>query len=360
MRESEESGTEADVNGSGAAGAAASVAKSAATVHGATGAIDEAALISLGRAVIETETAALAALVPRIDARFGAACRLLLACRGRVVVCGIGKSGHIGAKIAATFASTGTPAFFLHAAEAAHGDLGMLQPQDVVVALSYSGGSNELLVLLPGIRRLGIPLISLCGEPDSALARASAVVLDTRVAREACPLDLAPTASTSATLAMGDALAIALLGARGFGEEDFARAHPGGRLGRRLLLRVGDVMSTGEAVPRVPTTVRLAEALIEIGRRGLGMVNVIAPDGTLAGVFTDGDLRRAIERGEDIRTVPLADLMTRSPRTAVPEALAVAALETMQHHRITSLPVLAEGELAGVVTMHALLAAGVA
>lgn len=328
--------------------------------RGITGEVDGETLIALGRAVVETEARTLATLAPRIDGRFAAACRVLLGCRGRVVVCGIGKSGHIGAKIAATFASTGTPAFFVHAAEAAHGDLGMLQPGDVVVALSYSGGSNELIVLLPGIRRLGIPLVSLCGEPDSPLAKASDVVLDTHVDREACPLNLAPTASTSATLAMGDALAIALLGARGFGEEDFARAHPGGRLGRRLLLRVSDVMSTGEAVPRIADTVRLDEALIEIGRRGLGMVNVVAPDGALIGVFTDGDLRRALERGEDIRAVSLADLMTRSPRTIAPDALAVSALEAMQRHRITSLPAVTGKELVGVVTMHALLAAGVA
>ena len=325
--------------------------------------VDEATLIALGRAVVETEAAAVAALAPRLDARFAAACRRLLDCRGRVIVCGIGKSGHIGAKIAATFASTGTPAFFVHAAEAAHGDLGMIRRGDVVVALSYSGGSDELLVLLPGIRRLGIPLISLCGEPDSPLARASDVVLDTRVEREACPLGLAPTSSTSATLAMGDALAIALLGARGFGTEDFAHAHPGGRLGRRLLLRVSDVMATGEAVPRVPDTARLLEALAEMSARGLGMVNVVDRHGMLAGLFTDGDLRRSLERGEDVRVVGVAELMTREPTTTTADTLAHAALETMQARRITALPVVADadaGALEGVVTLHALLAAGVA
>ena len=338
---------------------------------GGAGAIDGAALIALGRTVLETEAEALAALVPRVDERFADACRLLLGCRGRVVVCGIGKSGHIGAKLAATFASTGTPAFFLHAAEAAHGDLGMLRAGDVVVALSYSGGSDELLVLLPGIRHLGIPLVSLCGEPGSILARASDVVLDTRVAREACPLGLAPTSSTSATLAMGDALAIALLGARGFGPDDFARAHPSGRLGRRLLLRVADVMATGEAVPRVGDTVRLADALVEISSKGLGMVNVVDARGRLAGLFTDGDLRRSLERGEDVRTVGVAELMTRAPLTTGAGTLAHAALETMQARRITSLPVVAVGEeehadggegavLEGVVTLHALLNAGVA
>ena len=324
---------------------------------------DEATLVALGRAVVETEAASVAALAPRLDARFAAACRRLLDCRGRVIVCGIGKSGHIGAKIAATFASTGTPAFFVHAAEAAHGDLGMIRRGDVVVALSYSGGSDELLVLLPGIRRLGIPLISLCGEPDSPLARASDVVLDTRVEREACPLGLAPTSSTSATLAMGDALAIALLGARGFGTEDFAHAHPGGRLGRRLLLRVSDVMATGEAVPRVPDTARLLEALAEMSARGLGMVNVVDRHGMLAGLFTDGDLRRSLERGEDVRVVGVAELMTREPTTTTADTLAHAALETMQARRITALPVVADadaGALEGVVTLHALLAAGVA
>ena len=325
---------------------------------------DDATLIELGRRVVEIEAEAVAALVPRLDAAFAAACRTLLDCRGRVVVCGIGKSGHIGAKLAATLASTGTPAFFVHAAEAAHGDLGMLQPGDAVVALSYSGGSDELLVLLPGIRRLGIPLISLCAEPASALARASDIVLDTRVAREACPLGLAPTSSTSATLAMGDALAIALLGARGFGPEDFARAHPGGRLGRRLILRVADVMATGEAVPRVGDDVRLAEALVEISSKGLGMVNVVDARERLVGLFTDGDLRRSLERGEDVRAVAVADLMTRNPVTVGADALAYVAFETMQARRITSLPVVsADGDglgLDGVVTMHALLAAGVA
>ena len=326
------------------------------------GDIDDAALIALGRTVVEIEAAAVAALAPRLDTAFAAACRMLLDCHGRVVVCGIGKSGHIGAKLAATLASTGTPAFFLHAAEAAHGDLGMLQPGDAVIALSYSGASDELLVLLPGISRLRLPLLSLCGEPGSALARASDIVLDVGVEREACPLGLAPTSSTSATLAMGDALAIALLGARGFGPEDFARAHPGGRLGRRLLLRVADVMASGAAVPRVAVTVRLADALVEISSKGLGMVNVVDTDGRLAGLFTDGDLRRSLERDEDVRAVAVADLMTRSPTTVRADTLAYAALETMQTRRITSLPVVTgdDATLEGVVTMHALLAAGVA
>ena len=360
----------AEVRATGTAtGSAERSSTEAVTTPEATGggvvdaAVDDAALIALGRSVLDIEAAAVAALAPRLDRTFAAACRALLDCRGRVVVCGIGKSGHIGAKLAATFASTGTPAFFVHAAEAAHGDIGMLQPGDVVVALSYSGGSDELLVLLPGIRRLAIPLISLCGEPDSALARASDIVLDTHVEREACPLGLAPTSSTSATLAMGDALAIALLGARGFGPEDFARSHPAGRLGRRLLLRVADVMATGTAVPTVTDAVRVADALVEISSKGLGMVNVVDADGRLVGLFTDGDLRRSLERGEDVRAVDVADLMTLKPTTTAPDTLAYAAFETMQARRITSLPVLADDSdsvLAGVVTMHALLAAGVA
>ena len=321
---------------------------------------DDATLIELGRAVIQTEAQAVAALVDRLDENFSRACRILLETRGRVVVCGIGKSGHIGAKLAATFASTGTPAFFVHAAEAAHGDLGMLQSGDVVVALSYSGSSDELLVLLPGLRRLDIPLISLCGLPDSRLASASDVVLDTRVDREACPLGLAPTSSTTATLALGDALAIALLGARGFGEEDFARAHPGGRLGRRLLLRVADVMVAGSKIPRVRDNVQLAEALVEIGARSLGMVNVLDADDRLVGIFTDGDLRRALEGGADIRAVHVADVMTHTPQTIDSTSLAVNALEQMQSRRITSLPVIDGKVLVGVVTLHALLAAGVA
>lgn len=321
---------------------------------------DDATLVELGKAVIQTEAQAVGALVERLDERFARACRILLAARGRVVVCGIGKSGHIGAKLAATFASTGTPAFFVHAAEAAHGDLGMLQPGDVVVALSYSGSSDELLVLLPGLRRLEIPLISLCGLPDSALARASDVVLDTGVAREACPLGLAPTSSTTATLALGDALAIALLGARGFGEDDFARAHPGGRLGRRLLLRVADVMVSGEAIPTSRDHVQLAEALVEIGAGSLGMVNIVDADDHLVGIFTDGDLRRALEAGADIRAVRVAEVMTRTPQTIDSASLAVTALDSMQARRITSLPVIDGARLVGVVTLHALLAAGVA
>jgi len=318
-----------------------------------------ASLKDLGVAVIKTEAAAVAGLASRIDDNFVAACQLLLECRGRIVVCGIGKSGHIGAKLAATLASTGSPAFFLHAAEASHGDLGMLQANDVIIGLSNSGSSAELVALLPGIKRLGIPLISLCGDMESTLSRAATIALDTSVEREACPLGLAPTASTTATLAMGDALAIALLSARGFDENDFARSHPGGRLGRRLLLRVEDHMVTGKDMPVVYESAGLKEALVEITRKGLGMVIITKDDNELCGIFTDGDLRRTFENDIDIRTEGIKPIMTLSPQTIQPDALAVAAVNLMQDKRITALPVIAENRLVGVITMHAMLNAGV-
>ena len=315
--------------------------------------------VELGRAVIRVEAEAVAALEARVDDRFVEACERLIGCEGRIVVCGVGKSGHIGSKLAATLASTGSPAFFLHAAEASHGDLGMLRPHDVMIALSYSGSSAELLALIPGIKRLGVQLIGLCGHADSPLARASDVCLDVSVAREACPLNLAPTASTSAMLAMGDAIAIALLGTRGFDENDFARSHPGGRLGRRLLLHVADVMSAGTEVPVIGPDAMLAEAVAEISRKGLGMVLVADAHGALVGLYTDGDLRRTIETGEDIRTLRVRDVMTEDPRTIDADRLAVTAVGRLQEHRITALPVVGGGRIAGVVTMHALLAAGV-
>ena len=313
---------------------------------------------SLARSVIEIEAAAVTDLIGRLDERFNAACQCLLDCRGRVVVCGIGKSGHIGHKIAATLASTGTPAFFVHAAEAGHGDLGMVRDDDVVIALSNSGSSHELVALIPGIKRLGVPLISLCGVAESPLARAADIHLDASVAREACPLNLAPTASTTAALVMGDALAIALLGARGFTEEDFARSHPGGRLGRRLLMRVRDVMVTGDARPMVEQDAPLADALFEISRKGLGMV-VVMRSATPVGVFTDGDLRRTIDRGDDIRLQSIGAVMTAGGHTIEPDALAVDAVALMQQRRVTALPVIGGQMLEGVVTMHALLATGV-
>lgn len=317
------------------------------------------ALSSLGRSVIQIEADAVRQLDSRIDEKFVQACQILLACTGRIVVCGIGKSGHIGAKLAATFASTGSPAFFVHAAEASHGDLGMFKSDDVVIGISYSGNSAELMALIPGIKRLGIPLISLCGESDSPLAVASDVHLSTSVEREACPLGLAPTASTTTTLVLGDAIAIALLGARGFTEEDFARSHPGGRLGRRLLMHVDDVMVTGEACPICRTNATLAQALMEISSKGLGMVAIVNDDDHLAGIFTDGDLRRALEKGADIRTVMITSVMSGNPRTIQRTALAIDAVTTMQQLKITSLPVVQGKALEGIVTMHALLAAGV-
>ncbi len=322
--------------------------------------VDSDSLISLGRSVVHIEGAAIAQLETRIDEAFVRACRLLLDCEGRIVVCGIGKSGHIGAKLAATLASTGSPAFFVHAAEASHGDLGMFKPNDVVVSISYSGTSSELLTLIPGIKRLGIPVISLCGEPDSPLAKASDVVLSTRVEREACPLGLAPTASTTTTLVLGDALAIALLGARGFTEEDFARSHPGGRLGRRLLLHVADVMVTGEQCPVCDHGATLSDALVEISSKGLGMVALVDDRQQLTGIFTDGDLRRTFARNLDIRELQIDTVMTQNPQTIERDELAVNAVTQMQSLKITSLPVVnADGTLDGVVTMHALLAAGV-
>lgn len=320
---------------------------------------DKQSTIDLARAVVETELAAVGTLVERINQDFVHAVSLLLACDGRIIVTGIGKSGHIGNKIAATFASTGSPAHFVHAAEASHGDMGMLRPGDVVIAVSYSGSSDELLKLVPGIKRLELPLIVLCGIPDAPLAQAADVVLDVSVEREACPLGLAPTASTTCTLVMGDALAVALLHARGFGADDFARSHPGGRLGRRLLLHVSDVMTSGTAMPLVSDDVALSEALVEISKKGLGMVAVLGNEQTLVGIFTDGDLRRTLERDVDIRTVALRDVMTKGGLTIESDALAVAAVSKMQQHQITSLPVVEGTSVVGVITMHGLLTAGV-
>lgn len=322
--------------------------------------IDAQSLLSLGHSVIQIEGAAIKQLESRIGEEFVRACRILLACNGRIVVCGIGKSGHIGAKLAATLASTGSAAFFVHAAEASHGDLGMFKSNDVVIGISYSGTSAELLTLIPGIKRLGIPFIALCGEPESPLAKASDVLLSTRIDREACPLGLAPTASTTATLVLGDALAIALLGARGFTEEDFARSHPGGRLGRRLLLHVADVMAKDQECPRCSQEATLTEALVEISSKGLGMVALTDDEKLLTGIFTDGDLRRTFADKVDIRQLQISTVMTKNPTTIAQDELAVNAVSLMQSMKITSLPVISgNGKLEGVVTMHALLAAGV-
>jgi arabinose-5-phosphate isomerase len=316
--------------------------------------------IELAREVLRIEAGAVAALASRLDEQFVAAVRLLLACRGRVVVTGVGKSGHIARKIASTLASTGTPSFFVHPAEASHGDLGMITRDDVVLALSYSGESDELRTILPIVKRLGARLIALTGNARSTLALLADVTLDARVDKEACPLDLAPTASTAAALALGDALAVAALDARGFGHDDFARSHPAGALGRRLLTHVRDVMRSGEDIPRVDDSVTLADAVLEISRKRMGMTAVVDQAGRLAGIFTDGDLRRSLERGIDIRATPIAAAMTRGPRSIRQEALAAEAVDLMEANRITQLPVVdADGRVVGALNIHDLLRAKV-
>jgi len=316
---------------------------------------------SLALAVLENEAAAIRKLTARVDDAFLEACRHILACRGRVVVTGMGKSGHIGSKLAATLASTGTPAFFVHPGEASHGDLGMITRDDVVIALSNSGETDEILTILPLIRRLDVPLIALTGNPDSRLGSDATVHIDVSVEREACPLGLAPTSSTTAALAMSDALAIAVLDARGFTADDFARSHPGGRLGRRLLVHVADIMHTGEAIPRVTPDAALKDALFEITRKGLGLVIISDADDRILGVFTDGDLRRTLDRGHSLDALTIGDAMTPGGHTARPQWLAVEALEMMESRRINALPVADdEQRLVGVINMHDLLRAGVA
>ena len=317
-------------------------------------------LKELASRVLAIEAEAITRLTTRIDDRFVQACRLMLNCQGRIVVLGIGKSGHIGGKIAATLASTGTPAFFVHPAEASHGDMGMITTQDVVVALSNSGETDEILTLLPLIKRLGAPLICLTGNPVSTLAGAADVHLDVSVTQEACPLGLAPTSSTTATLAMGDALAVALLEARGFTAEDFARSHPGGRLGRRLLLLIDDVMHTGEQMPRSAPDDLLKDALLEMSRKGLGTTVVVDQDERVLGIFTDGDLRRTLDRQVDVHSARVAEVMTHHCKTVAPGTLAAEALRMMQQYKINALPVVnSAGKLAGVLNMHDLLRAGV-
>ena len=318
------------------------------------------ALIQSAQRTVRLELEAVAALHERINADFVRACELLLACRGRVVVVGMGKSGHIGNKIAATLASTGTPAFFVHPAEASHGDMGMITRGDVVLALSNSGSTAEIITLLPLIKRLGIPLISMTGNPDSTLAQAAEANLDARVSHEACPLNLAPTSSTTASLVLGDALAIALLEARGFTAEDFAFSHPGGALGRRLLLKVENVMHAGEALPQVARGTLLREALLEMTRKGLGMTVVLEADGRLAGVVTAGDLRRTLDRDIDVRNAIIDSVMTTHGKTARPEMLAAEALKIMEDNKINSLVVVnADDRPVGALNMHDLLRAGV-
>jgi arabinose-5-phosphate isomerase len=322
--------------------------------------MDPERLKKLGRAVVDTENRAVAALAERIDAQFVRACELMLGCQGRVVVLGMGKSGHIGSKIAATLASTGTPAFFVHPGEASHGDLGMITPKDVVLAISYSGGTPEIVVLLPMLKRLGVALIAMTGKPDSPLAKAADVHIDVSVAQEACPLNLAPTASTTATLVMGDALAVALLEARGFTEADFAQSHPGGALGRRLLLHVADVMHTGDEVPVVGPDASLREALLEMTRKRLGMTAIANGDGQLMGIYTDGDLRRTLDRDIDVRKASIRDVMTVNCKTARATMLAAEAVRLMETHKISALVVVDDQQrIIGALNMHDLLRAGV-
>lgn len=322
--------------------------------------LDPDALLARARATFDIEAAAVLGLKARLGESFVEAVRRILEVRGRVVVMGMGKSGHVGRKIAATLASTGTPAMFVHPAEASHGDLGMIKTVDIVIGISNSGESDELAAILPVIKRQGVPLIAMTGGHKSTLARHADLVIDTGVDKEACPLNLAPTASTTAQMAMGDALAVALLDARGFGTEDYARSHPGGALGRKLLTHVSDVMRSGDAVPRVSPTAGITELMRAMSNQGFGAAAVMDETGRAAGIFTDGDLRRLIEAGADLRTPTAADVMHRNPRTVRADALAVEAAELMEQHGITRLFVVdAEGRLTGALNTTDLMRAKV-
>jgi len=313
------------------------------------------------RAVFSVEMRGISELAARINGDFTRACQVMHACRGRVVVSGMGKSGHIGRKIAATFASTGTPSFFVHPGEASHGDLGMITADDVVIALSNSGETDELLMIVPSIRRQGVPLIALTGNPGSTLARLADVHVDVSVSEEACPLGLAPTASTTAALVMGDALAVALLEARGFTAEDFARSHPAGSLGRRLLIHIADIMHTGQTIPRVRETASVSDTLVEMTHKGLGIAAVVDAANKLLGVFTDGDLRRTLDDAQmDLRSTPVTSVMTARPKTIAPNKLAVEAARVMEDHKIHALVVVDEHEnVVGALNIHDLLRARV-
>jgi len=316
--------------------------------------------VTSGLRTIRIESDAVIALSKRLNNDFIKACELILNCPGRIIVTGMGKSGHIGKKIAATLASTGTPAFFVHPGEANHGDLGMITKQDIVLAISYSGTSNEILTLLPLLKRSGIKIISMTGNPQSTLAEIAEAHLNIAVETEACPFDLAPTASTTATLVLGDALAIALLEARGFTEEDFAFSHPGGALGRKLLLRVVDIMHTGAQIPRVLANASLGEALLTMTEKGFGMTTVVDDKNQLLGIFTDGDLRRTIDKGISLSEAKISELMNRNPKTISIKALPAEALKVMEDLKITALVVCDENSCpAGVLHMHDLLRAGV-
>ncbi len=324
------------------------------------------AYLALGIAVLKAEAEAVSALIDRLDSRFEQACELILSCKGRIVVTGMGKSGHISNKIAATLASTGSPAFFMHPGEASHGDLGMITKHDLVIALSNSGETNEITLLLPMLKRIGISLIALTGRPQSTLATTADIHLDVSVSQEACPLGLAPTSSTTASLAMGDALAVTVLQARGFTEEDFAMSHPGGNLGRRLLLRVRDIMHTGDQIPLVNADSSLKQTLLEMTQKGLGMAGVIDSKSldqkhhVLVGIYTDGDLRRTFEQMPNIETASVKDYMTPNCITIQAHSIASEALKVMQDHKINALMVVDENNIIqGALNMHDLLRAGI-
>ena len=316
--------------------------------------------LALAKEALQIEATAITRMAGRLDDAFPCAIELILASQGRVVVSGMGKSGHIGKKIAATLASTGTPAFFMHPAEAAHGDLGMITTKDILLALSNSGESDELIALLPALKRKGIPIIAMTGRPQSTLATEATVHLDTGVEKEACPLGLAPTASTTAALAMGDALAVVLLETRNFQPEDFALSHPGGSLGRKLLIRISDLMHSGDALPAIPSGSSLKDALLEMTRKGLGMTAICDADGQLLGIFTDGDLRRTLDKTLDLGGLSIDDIMTRQPRTIESHRLASEAVKEMETHKKNGLLVTdRDGKLIGALNMHDLLKAGV-
>jgi arabinose-5-phosphate isomerase len=314
----------------------------------------------LARATLDIEARAIEALKARQGEGFVAALRAILVCRGRVIVMGMGKSGHVGRKVAATLASTGTPAFFVHPGEASHGDLGMVTPADVVLAISNSGESDEIAAIVPAIKRLGVVLVAMIGNPDSSLGRHADIVVSSAVDQEACPLNLAPTASTTAQMALGDAIAVALLDARGFREDDFARSHPGGSLGRKLLMHVADLMRSGDAVPRVATDTVMTEMLHEMTTKGLGFTAVCDGAGRIAGIFTDGDLRRLIETGADLRAKRASEVMSAAPKVVRDDALAVEAADLMERHRVTGLLVVDEGgRLIGAINSNDLMRAKV-
>lgn len=317
-------------------------------------------LLNTARSVIAIEAEMVARLQDRLDQHFIEACQHLFQCQGRIAVTGVGKSGHISRKIAATFASTGSPAFFIHPSEAKHGDAGMITKNDVVLALSYSGESEEVLAILPYLKRLSIPLIAMTGNPESTLAKAATVHLDASIEKEACPLGLAPTSSTTVSLVLGDALAMVLLNQRGFTKSDFALSHPGGTLGRRLLLRVQDLMHQGDALPRVTDTTSFKDALVEMTQKKLGTTTVVNEAGALIGILTDGDIRRAFDKQSNLHQTPVHDVMTKNPKTITSDLLAVEALNIMQAFKITSLVVItANQEPIGIIHIHDLLKAGV-